>query len=156
MASAQLARYGIVTEPESAAPRYTPSIESETPMLVAATSSAEPPETDSPVAGHIAPAVSAPPISKTAKATPAPKRRAKAVNAPRPQVVSLGDRMFLPDFRGMTPAQVMDVTARTALDVKMTGSGRAVTQEPAAGTILASRQELVFIHFESTEAGGGI
>jgi hypothetical protein len=69
--------------------------------------------------------------------------------------------MLLPDFRGLTPEQVRSITARTALDVKMTGHGRAVAQEPAAGTILASRQALVFIHFEAPDladahAAGGI
>jgi cell division protein FtsI (penicillin-binding protein 3) len=153
MASAQLARFGIVTEPESASPRYNPAIESAPPMLVAATSSAEPEEIDSAVAESIAPAVSAPPVAVTAViASPPPRADVPDTITP---VVSLGDRMLLPDFRGMTPAQVLDITARTPLDVKMTGSGRAVTQEPAAGTILASRQALVFIHFEAPEAGRG-
>jgi hypothetical protein len=58
--------------------------------------------------------------------------------------------MLLPDFRGLTESEVRTITADTPLDVKMTGSGRAVTQEPPAGTVLASSQALVFIHFERT------
>ena len=69
------------------------------------------------------------------------------------QLVSIGDRMLLPDFRGLTESEVRQITANTPLDVKMTGHGRAVAQEPPAGTILARSQALVFIHFESSEPG---
>jgi hypothetical protein len=69
----------------------------------------------------------------------------------------MGDRLLLPDFRGLSEGEVRRITADSALEVKMTGRGRAVSQEPAAGTILARRQALVFIHFERSaepEDGG--
>jgi len=168
MASAQLARFGIVTEPDSNAPRYTDPIEPEDPMLVAVTSDAAPAEVASPVAAPpTGPVVE---LADAAKpAPPTPKSALMPVAAPPPgeapapavSVVSLGDRMLLPDFLGLTQSEVRRLTASTSLDVKMTGRGRAVTQEPAAGTILPSRQALVFIHFEGSErddqgAGGGI
>ena len=67
------------------------------------------------------------------------------------QLVSVGDRMLLPDFRGLTESEVRQITAGTPLDVKMTGHGRAVAQEPPAGTILALSGARVFIRFESSE-----
>jgi beta-lactam-binding protein with PASTA domain len=69
------------------------------------------------------------------------------------QLVSIGERMLLPDFRGLTESEVRQITADTPLDVKMTGHGRAVAQEPPAGTILARSRALVFIHFESSKPG---
>jgi cell division protein FtsI (penicillin-binding protein 3) len=116
VATAQLARFGIFTEPESGALPYPPGAEA--PALVA---TAEAPE-------------------NAAEATPA-----------APLLVTVGDRMLLPDFRGLTESEVKRVTERTPLDVKMTGHGRAVAQEPPAGTILASGEALVFIRFESSE-----
>jgi hypothetical protein len=71
--------------------------------------------------------------------------------------VTIGDRLLLPDFRGLSKREVRQITADSSLEVKITGRGRAVSQEPAAGTILASRQALVFIHFERralSETGG--
>jgi len=139
MASAQLARFGVFTEPEVAAPRYTPEIEPRSSTRVAAEDVRE----DD----------GAPPVD----ATPA-QSRIPAVSAP-PEIVSMGDRLLLPDFLGLTPSQVEAIAARTPIDVKMTGHGRAVAQEPAAGTVVGIQQALVFIHFENTAgdgASGGI
>jgi hypothetical protein len=58
--------------------------------------------------------------------------------------------MLLPDFRGLTQSEVKQITANTELGVKMSGRGRAVAQEPPAGTIVGTAQALVFIYFEDT------
>jgi cell division protein FtsI (penicillin-binding protein 3) len=160
MATAQLARFGIFTEPGPMAPRYTPEIEPEPTTLIADSSETNTP-TAPPVREPIEPAptppVSAPRaddrVTVTASADGAPA-------APDPEVVIMDDRLLLPDFSGLTPTQVKAITARTPLDVKMTGRGLAVAQEPAAGTIVGRQQALVFIHFETAVGGanasGGI
>jgi len=159
MASAQLARFGIFTEPQIAVPRYTPEIESETSTLVAATSAREDVAAPPPVSAGLVPPKAEPAptpapraIERVAVAAPSPV----ADSEPAPEVMIMGNRMLLPSFRGLTPTQVTAMTAQTPLAVKMTGRGRAVTQEPAAGTIVDNQQALVFIHFEKTIAGGGI
>jgi hypothetical protein len=68
------------------------------------------------------------------------------------QLVPIGDRMLLPDFRGLTQSEVRQITANTELGVKMSGRGRAVGQEPPAGTIVGTAQALVFIHFEDASS----
>jgi len=146
MASAQLARYGIFTQPETAAPRYTPEIEPRSSTLVAGI-----PDLEDDSASPIDPA----PAETTVAAAPAPSPAAPDVRPADPEVISIGDRLLLPDFHGLTPSQVEAITARTPLDVMMTGRGRAVTQEPAAGTIVGSQQALVLIHFETGPGGDG-
>jgi len=146
VAAAQLARFGIVTEPAIPAP----------PPTVA-----EPPATLQ--ASRPAGAAPAPAAVASARAPAVPRREAAAasvavapppVAAPPPALVSVGERLLLPDFHGLTEAEVRGITADTPLHVKMTGHGRAVAQEPPAGTIVASSQALVFIHFEPPAAGG--
>jgi cell division protein FtsI (penicillin-binding protein 3) len=159
MASAQLARFGIFTEPKSGAPRYTPEIETEPSTFVAATSDRETVATPRAVAGTAPEAAPAPPPVGTGSRVASAQPVAPALSQLDREVVSVGDRMLLPDFRGLTQTQVAAITARTPLDVKMTGRGLAVTQEPAAGTIVGRQQALVFIHFEKTAndgANGGI
>jgi cell division protein FtsI (penicillin-binding protein 3) len=152
MATAQLARFGIVTEPKTGVPRYTPK--AETPTLIASAAGRETAATPSPVAPRATPAAPLPRTTQSnANATEVSEKAAGSRSAN--QLVSVGDRMLLPDFRGLTRSEVRQITARTPLDVKMTGHGRAVAQEPPAGTILASRQALVFIHFESAEPDDG-
>jgi cell division protein FtsI (penicillin-binding protein 3) len=150
VASAQLARFGVFTEPKSSTPRYTSG--SEAPVLVASAADPQAAATASAVAPGIAPTTPVPPVVKSnANATEASTKAAASRVAT--QLVSIGDRVFLPDFRGLTESEVRQITADTPLDVKMTGHGRAVAQEPPAGTILARSRALVFIHFESSEPG---
>jgi cell division protein FtsI (penicillin-binding protein 3) len=150
VASAQLARFGVFTQPISSAPRYTP--ESEAPVLVASPADPQAAATPSAVAPGTTPTTPVPRVTKSnANATEASTKAAASRVAT--QLVSVGDRMFLPDFRGLTESEVRQITADTPLDVKMTGHGRAVAQEPPAGTILARSRALVFIHFESSEPG---
>ena len=150
VASAQLARFGVFTEPESGAPRYTPP--SETSALIASAADPNAAATPSPVAPRATTAAPVPRVTKSnANATEASIEAATSRVAAK--LVSIGDRMLLPDFRGLTESEVRQITADTPLDVKMTGHGRAVAQEPPAGTILARSRALVFIHFESSKPG---
>jgi beta-lactam-binding protein with PASTA domain len=47
--------------------------------------------------------------------------------------------VLLPDLRGLTAEQVRAVTERANLVVEISGSGRAVAQEPPPGTIVAAQ-----------------
>jgi hypothetical protein len=52
-------------------------------------------------------------------------------------VQRLGNRVLLPDFRGLTPEQVRSQLAGLGIALQVSGSGRATAQEPAPGTILS-------------------
>jgi cell division protein FtsI (penicillin-binding protein 3) len=112
VASAQLARLGIATEPLVPGPKPATAV------------AAAPQE-------------------------PAGAARARAVSQP---VLSDGQRVFLPDFRGRTVAEVRAMTAGGPLEVEYVGIGRAVDQEPDPGTILGGRRKRIRIQF-SADAG---
>ncbi|HSJ96984.1 MAG TPA: penicillin-binding protein [Myxococcota bacterium] len=69
-----------------------------------------------------------------------------------PAVAMQGDRVLVPDLRGLTVAEVVERTARTALKLELTGHGRAVTQEPVPGTIVTAGRERLRVRFAP---GGG-
>lgn len=113
VASSQLRRLGIVTEPELAT------------VEVAAAPTAAPPAP--------APREPTPPRSPE-------KPLEQKTESPRPlepKRAARGDRVLVPDLRGLTPEQVKSVTAETGLRVELSGKGRAVAQDPDPGTILA-------------------
>jgi cell division protein FtsI (penicillin-binding protein 3) len=150
VASAQLARFGVFTEPQSGTPRYTPP--SGTPAPIASAADPNAAATPSPVAPRATSTAPVPRVTKSnANATEASIEA--AASPAETQLVSIGDRMLLPDFHGLTESEVRRITANTPLDVKMTGHGRAVAQEPPAGTILARNRALVHIRFESSGPG---
>jgi cell division protein FtsI (penicillin-binding protein 3) len=150
VASAQLARFRVFTEPKSSTPRYTPP--SEAPALTASAAGSKAAATASSAAPKAKPTAPVPPVTKwKASATEASTEAAPSRAAT--QLVSIGNRILLPDFHGLTESEVRQITADTPLDVEITGRGRAVTQEPPAGTILARSHARVRIHFESSEPG---
>jgi cell division protein FtsI (penicillin-binding protein 3) len=141
VAAAALARDGILTEPELPLPEWAradwvppwkTSARQATPAAVkqARASVSAPPKA----------AVTAP------RAKPAPAAREADRSAtrsePRPAsreasgVVRLGDRVLLPDFRGLTPEQVRAQLAAHGIALQVSGSGRAVAQDPGPGTIV--------------------
>jgi hypothetical protein len=67
------------------------------------------------------------------------------------RLASVDDRVLLPDFRGLSPREVQRLTAGSRLHIELQGSGLAVSQEPAPGTILAGASRRVRVRF----AGGG-
>jgi len=177
LAASQLARFGIVTEPDSDAPEFQPIPDVRTltadvaePRAATPAVTAEPAPiaTPQPIDVAAAPAEFAKPAIATTTArsvlatatAPAPESRPR-VRVKEPlhrssaaqlakQLTPIGDRMLLPDFRGLTPAEVRKITANTELGVKMSGRGRAVEQDPPAGTIVGTAQALVIIYFEDT------
>jgi hypothetical protein len=58
-----------------------------------------------------------------------------------------GDRVLVPDFRGLTTAQVRRAVSGSEVQVELIGDGRAVAQEPDPGTILAGRATRVRVRF---------
>jgi len=84
-------------------------------------------------AKQAAPPVAAPP--------PTPARRAI-------EIARVEDRVLLPDFRGFTVAEVRQIAATSQLDVSISGSGRAIAQEPPPGTVLAIGGAPVRVRFE--------
>ncbi len=62
-----------------------------------------------------------------------------------------GDRILVPDFRGLTPEEVKGITSGTSLRIELLGAGHAVAQDPDPGTILAGSSR---IRVRFAEAGG--
>jgi beta-lactam-binding protein with PASTA domain len=58
-----------------------------------------------------------------------------------------GDRVLLPDFQGLTVAQVKKAAADARVVVEVEGEGRAVSQEPGPGTILSGGERRVRVRF---------
>jgi len=84
--------------------------------------------------------------------TAPPTRTAAAPAAGGAGVASQGDRVLVPDLRGLTVAEVVQRTSRTALKLELTGHGRAVAQEPVPGTIVTAGRERLRVRF--APAGG--
>lgn len=154
VASAQLARYGIVTEPEPAAAPLPeirvaeakpPSAPEAAPKIEAAPEA----RPDPPPAAPAAEAPAALPATLArAEAAPAPAPVSAAPpKRPLPELMELSGRVLLPDLAGLTVDQVKTITARARLVVEISGKGRAVAQSPPAGTILGN-DALVVVRFE--------
>jgi membrane peptidoglycan carboxypeptidase len=156
VAAAALARDGILTEPELPLPEWaranwvppwqtekllaakkkTPAVASAPPGRTKARLSA------TPQAGARAGAQRAQASEGTslARSEPRAKRRASSAlegTSLPSEVIRLGNRVLLPDFRGLTPEQVRGQLAGLGIALQVSGSGRAATQEPAPGTILS-------------------
>jgi cell division protein FtsI (penicillin-binding protein 3) len=120
VAAAQLARVGIHTEPLVDAPARPP----------------------------------AEPVLAVAAAAPRERLRAAAVPAPvpvsprpLPELASMGDRVLLPDFQGLSVAEVRQITARHGLAVEISGGGRAIAQDPPPGTVIVARSARIRVRF---------
>jgi len=62
-------------------------------------------------------------------------------------IVIVDDRLVVPDFQGLSAAQVKQATSGIGLEVEMLGRGRAVSQDPEPGTILAGSTRRVSVRF---------
>jgi len=145
VAAAQLARFGILTAPLPAPPPAAVQV------ATAEAVEAEPVAVLPPVASR--PVRARPAVAEPRKPAAAPASAPKAVAAPRlpeavPELARLHDRVLLPDFRGLSVEEVKRITAGSRVDVKLSGSGRAVSQEPPPGTVVALSQALVWVRFE--------
>ena len=144
VAAAQLTRYGIFTEPER----------SRGPVIVAQNESL-PPVSAAPKkpAPRTQPSTARPPKPSAARASkPSSTRPSQPTTVER--LTSLGDRVLLPDFRGQTVDEVRQMTAGR-IQVKISGQGRAVSQQPPPGTVFALDSGPVTIRFETQLAMSG-
>jgi cell division protein FtsI (penicillin-binding protein 3) len=130
VATSQLAALGIQTEPQRV--RRVASVEpapapvsspppaeaAPEPVLVAAVQAAVAPE---------------PPATPRAARPEAPPPAREAV-----ELTTLGSRLLLPDLSGYSVSEVMQITASHGLKLKVSGSGRAIQQDPPAGTVVES------------------
>jgi len=82
---------------------------------------------------------------------PEPIRRRPAPG-PELQITRLGGRLLVPDFAGRSLAEVLAAAQHGELQVETSGLGRAVSQEPAAGSILAGGVS-VRVLFEPRDGG---
>lgn len=84
-------------------------------------------------------------VASASPPPPARKRTAK----PRPplEIPRIGDRVFVPDFLGYSLSEVRQITAAHALQLQASGSGLAIEQQPAPGTVLARGQRRVQVRF---------
>jgi stage V sporulation protein D (sporulation-specific penicillin-binding protein) len=65
--------------------------------------------------------------------------------------------VLLPDLLGMTVEEVQQITTQSTLALEVSGSGRAVAQDPPPGTIVASGSTRIRVRFETSplrSAGG--
>jgi cell division protein FtsI (penicillin-binding protein 3) len=132
VAASQLTRYGIFTEPER---RLAPS----RPTVAIARS--EPLPSVSAAPKKLAPQPRAAQSSKPSATSPSESTVIE-------RLASLGDRVLLPDFMGLTVAEVRQMTAGR-IPVKISGQGRAVAQRPPPGTVFALNSGPVTIRFEA-------
>lgn len=77
-----------------------------------------------------------------------------ANNAAVPVVARLGDRVLLPDLRGLTREQVQRLARGEALAVDLQGRGRVVAQHPAPGTIFRPGQARLTVQLAPGRRGG--
>jgi len=146
VAAAALARDGILTEPELPLPEWARA-DWVPPWKIAA------PKPAATTTAVVAAVASAPPKPAETPRLPAapPAVRSTARSEPQASKVHrLDDRILLPDFRGLTPEEVRRQLSGLGIVIQVSGSGRAVAQEPAPGTIL--RGGSVRVHFGA--AGG--
>ena len=76
-----------------------------------------------------------------------------AALAPRrrlPEVARIGNRVLLPDLSGLSVAEVREITAKHGLAVEVSGSGRAIAQEPPPGTVVAARGARIRVRFDAS------
>jgi len=124
VAASHLVRHGILTQPRLPLPR-TASIQPE-------------PEPDPPPKAS----KPAPPVK-----TSHPPTRVKQKTQPALMIATLADRLLLPDFSGLSIAEVKQATTRIGLEIETRGRGHAVSQYPAPGTILAGTMRRVSVRF---------
>jgi cell division protein FtsI (penicillin-binding protein 3) len=160
VAAAQLSRFGISTAPQHTWPRSVPtqvarvargSASGPAPAALAPVSAAAPvvesKKTDPAAPGSAAPAAGG---SKTvAPGAVAPSGGAPTKPAPKTafELARLSDRVLLPDFLGLTVAEVKQMTAGGDFDLQISGRGRAVEQDPPPGTVVAGREARVHVRF---------
>jgi cell division protein FtsI (penicillin-binding protein 3) len=81
-----------------------------------------------------------------------PRREPPPAPAAAARLARLGDRVLLPDFRGLTHEEVRALVAGAPFQLELRGAGRAVAQEPAPGSVVAGGR--VHVRFEARGGDG--
>ena len=63
-------------------------------------------------------------------------REVATVQRSTPSVSSIGDRVLLPDLRGLTLQQIEEIAARFPFALEWEGEGYVTTQDPAPGSVV--------------------
>jgi cell division protein FtsI (penicillin-binding protein 3) len=141
VAAEHLSRFGIFTvaQPLPPAPR---------PAATLTARRAPAPPADVKAAAATPPPVSAPP-------QPVAVRPAEASPPPTPPLARLENRILLPDFRGLTLAEVKRIAAAGSLKLEVSGEGVAVGQDPPPGTVVPAHEGRVSVRFASRAGVAG-
>ncbi|MEZ4280090.1 MAG: penicillin-binding transpeptidase domain-containing protein [Myxococcota bacterium] len=164
VAAEQLARRGIVTEPEPIAPPPPPTlvasaaasalpapapVSAAPPMVEPAAAFPQPPAKPAPIAND---STELPPTAAIA-APPARPAAAPAAGPPPSPILARVDAdaepAFVPDFTGQTMAHAQRLAESESLQISTFGAieGRVVSQLPVAGTVLEGADRTVQLRF---------
>jgi cell division protein FtsI (penicillin-binding protein 3) len=139
VAAGQLARYGVFVESESVQLARREAEATSAAAVPKPTPRPEPPAVAAAPAPSRAPLVVA--ASTEAKPTPDPEGvRPEAPVTPKATPTNTSafrGRVFLPDLRGLSRNEVMQVTAANGLQATLEGDGTAVRQHPPPGSVVA-------------------
>ena len=169
VAAAQLARRGIVTEPEPIPKQSLPVlvVERDTKPTIPSVATLPPQQAQ----GLLALVPSAPsraerahtPPRQTARIQTEPPSAAVAAPPARPAAYQAAgqslskeierDPAFVPDFQGSTLALARRIAEHESLDLRTRGAkeGRVVSQSPVPGTVLSGDDRTVRLRFESRQ-----
>ncbi|MDE0885337.1 MAG: penicillin-binding transpeptidase domain-containing protein [Myxococcota bacterium] len=156
VATAQLAHYGILTEPEpiAAAPRPMQPM----PTVPGHLPSPPPSETKQKIRSIAALEAASPALSASAVAT-GPKPRATSASAERRRIETepdTGRAVLIPNFQGEALAQALNLASEESLRLQYSGpaGGRIVSQNPSPGTIVAGDRRTVVVRFSALQGEG--
>jgi hypothetical protein len=161
VATAHLASLGIVTKPEPL-PWIGPAtqVASQAAPLAAPAPSVQtrPPaqRVDISAVTEVQPtaALTARPEPKHALVARTERHRTESVSAHSiPVLTRLGSLLLMPDLVGHSVNEVRRLAAASSLNLRVRGSGQAVEQVPAPGTILDGDSPLVTVHFRPVGEG---
>ena len=174
VAAAQLARRGIITEPEPIAPPPPPTLVASTPAATPA-ASAEPSAKTALAVEPAQAAVFASPSSavlaspsselppQAAIAAPPARPAAEMAAGPRPSPVvarahadATSEPVFVPDFLGHSMAHAQRLAESESLEISTLGAieGHVVSQLPVAGTVLQGTNRTVRLRFATSREEG--
>jgi len=80
--------------------------------------------------------------------------RVAAASDPARSLALQGDRVLVPDLRGLTVSEVVQRAQGTALELDLQGQGRAVAQDPEPGSVLTAGRERLRVRFRPDRSSG--
>ena len=141
VAAAQLARYGIITQPEPIRAAALPRVR----MVSAPPASRTPSTPGQPRA-----------VAELELAQAPSAARVRSASLPLARAAGPQSAVFVPDFQGTSLGSARNLAAAESLDLRITGSGtgRVISQQPAPGTILGGNRRTVVVSFAPDQGEG--